>query len=122
MMMNYTTEVWISFDFDGTLSLPSVQEFAKKLIKKGFNIKIVTTRLDKYLNQDLIRIKEKLGIDTVIYTNGEDKHYFMDGIDLHFDNDDREIRLINRYSKGTETINITDKEWNTIATDLIGKI
>ena len=120
--MNYTTEVWISFDFDGTLSLPSVQEFAKKLIEKGFNIKIVTTRLDKYLNQDLIRIKEKLGIDNVIYTNGEDKHYFMDGIDLHFDNDDREIRLINRYSKGTETINITDKEWNTIATDLIGKI
>ena len=113
--MNYTTEICVSFDFDGTLSLPSVQEYAAELIRNGFNVSIITTRHSKYLNQDLVRIKEKLGIDKLIYTNGEDKHYFMDGIDLHFDNDDREIRLIGQYAYGTETINVTDKEWKITA-------
>jgi len=119
MKMNYTTEIFVSFDFDGTLSLPSVQEYAKELINKGFNVIITTTRHDKYLNQDLIKIKDKLGINKVVYTNGEDKHYFMDGIDIHFDNDEREIRLIERYSKNTEIINVTEKEWKNIAMALM---
>jgi hypothetical protein len=106
--MNHT--ITISIDFDGTLSIPEVQVYTKYLIENGFNVFILTTRFDKYLNQDLIKIKDKLGIEKVVYTNGEDKHYFMDGIDIHLDNDERELRLINRHTD-TEVINITDKEW-----------
>jgi uncharacterized ubiquitin-like protein YukD len=54
----------------------------------------------------------------VIYTNGEDKHYYMDEIDLHLDNDERELRLIARYTD-TEVINITDKEWKETIENLL---
>lgn len=111
-------DMTISFDFDGTLSLPSVQEFAVELIKDNYNVIITTTRHSKYLNQDLVRIMEKVGITKVVYTNGEDKHYFMDGIDIHFDNDERELREIAR-STYTEVINVTDKQWKTTSYTLI---
>lgn len=114
--MNHT--ITISIDFDGTLSIPEVQVYAKYLIENGFNVLILTTRFNKYLNQDLIKIKEKLGITKVVYTNGEDKHYFMDGIDIHLDNDERELRLISRHTD-TEVINITEKEWKTILENLM---
>jgi hypothetical protein len=116
MMMNYTTT--ISIDFDGTLSLPDVQSYVKTLIDRGFTIMVLTTRFDKYLNQDLIKITKKLGINKVIYTNGEDKHYYMDEIDLHLDNDERELRLIARYTD-TEVINVTDKEWKETIENLL---
>lgn len=116
MTMNYTTT--ISIDFDGTLSLPEVQAYAKTLIDRGINVMVLTTRHEKYLNQDLIKITEKLGISKVIYTNGEDKHYHIDDIDLHLDNDERELRLISRYT-GIEVINVTDKEWKEIIENLL---
>lgn len=114
--MNYT--ITISIDFDGTLSLPEVQSYTKLLIKKGFNVLILTTRFEKYINQDLLKIKEALGINKVVYTNGEDKHFFLDGVDLHLDNDERELRLINRYTT-TEVINVTEKEWKENIENLI---
>lgn len=116
MMMNYTTT--ISIDFDGTLSLPEVQAYVKTLMNRGFNVMVLTTRHEKYLNQDLIKITEKLCINKVIYTNGEDKHYYMDEIDLHLDNDERELRLIARYTD-TEVINVTDKEWKETIENLL---
>ena len=115
-MMNYTTT--ISIDFDGTLSLPEVQTFTKTLISRGFNVIVLTTRFEKFLNQDLVRIAEKLGINKITYTNGEDKHYFMEGISLHLDNDERELRLISRYTD-TEVINVTDKEWKETIENLL---
>jgi len=114
--MNYTTT--ISIDFDGTLSLPEVQVYSKTLMNRGFNILVLTTRHEKYLNQDLIRITKKLGINKVVYTNGEDKQYFMDEIDLHLDNDERELRLIAKYTD-TEVINVTDKGWKETIENLL---
>lgn len=114
--MNST--ITISIDFDGTLSLPEVQVYAKTLIERGFNVMVLTTRHEKYLNQDLIKITKKLGINKIVYTNGEDKHYYMDGIELHLDNDDRELRLISRYTD-TEVINVTDKEWKETTENLL---
>lgn len=114
--MNST--ITISIDFDGTLSLPEVQVYAKTLIERGFNVIVLTTRHEKYLNQDLIKITKKVGINRVIYTNGEDKHYYIDDIDLHLDNDERELRLISKYT-GIEVINITDKGWKDIAENLL---
>jgi hypothetical protein len=114
--MNST--ITISIDFDGTLSLPEVQAYAKTLMDRGYKLMVLTTRYEKYLNQDLIKITKKLGINKVIYTNGEDKHYYIDGIDLHLDNDERELRLISRYT-GIEVINVTDKEWKETIENLL---
>lgn len=36
----------VSFDFDGTLQRPDVQEYAAKLIKLGIEVWVVTTRYD----------------------------------------------------------------------------
>ena len=105
-------KIIISFDFDATLSLPSVQEVAKDLIDKGFDLIVTTTRHSKYLNQDLIKITDKLGINKIVYTNGEGKEFFMQGIDIHIDNDESDLRNISRVTY-TEVINVTDKEWKT---------
>ena len=105
-------KIIISFDFDATLSLPSVQEVAKDLIDKDFNVIVTTTRHSKYLNQDLIKITDKLGINKIVYTNGEGKEFFMQGIDIHIDNDESDLRNISRVTY-TEVINVTDKEWKT---------
>lgn len=36
----------VSFDFDGTLQLGKVQEYAEELLKKGIDVWVVTTRYD----------------------------------------------------------------------------
>ena len=108
----------ISFDFDATLSLPSVQEVAKDLIADGFNVIVTTTRHSKYLNQDLIKITDKLGISKIVYTNGEGKEFFMQDIDIHIDNDEVDLRNISRGTY-TEVINVTDKEWKAILYNLL---
>lgn len=105
-------DVIISFDFDATLSLPSTQEVAKDLIQKGFSVIVTTTRHNKYLNQDLIKITERLNINKIVYTNGDGKEFFMEGVDIHIDNDETELRNISR-GTFTETINVTEKEWKT---------
>lgn len=111
-------DITISFDFDGTLSLPSVQDIASEIVKQGYNVIVITTRHSKYLNQDLIKIIEKVGISKVIYTDGEKKMYYMDGVDIHFDNDETELREISR-STYTEVINVTEKQWKITAQSLI---
>lgn len=111
-------DITISFDFDGTLSLPSVQEIASEIVKKGYNVIVTTTRHSKYLNQDLIKIIEKVGISKVIYTDGEKKMHYMDGVDIHFDNDEAELREISR-STYTEVINVTEKQWKITVQSLV---
>ena len=111
-------EITISFDFDGTLSLPSVQEVAIELVKGGYNVITVTTRHSKYLNQDLIKVIDKVGINKIVYTDGDKKMHYMDGVDIHFDNDETELREISR-STYTEVINVTDKQWKATVQSLI---
>lgn len=111
-------DIVVSFDFDGTLSLPSVQEFASKLIKDGFSVIVTTTRHSKYLNQDLIKVVDKLGINKIVYTDGDKKFLYMDGVDMHLDNEDHELRDINK-NTDTEVINVTDKEWKETASALL---
>lgn len=110
--------ITVSFDFDATLSLPSVQEVAKELIEKGYNVIVTTTRHSKYLNQDLIKVTDKLGINKIVYTDGDKKQHYMDGVDIHFDNDDAELRDISR-STYTEVINVTDNQWKATAQNLL---
>ena len=35
----------VSFDYDGTLALPSVEEFAKELVEQGYDVWVVTSRV-----------------------------------------------------------------------------
>lgn len=100
----------ISFDFDYTLSRPTVYDFAKSLVDKGgFDIWIVTSRHndnDKWGftpdNSDLYKVAAELNIpdDKIHFTNGDDKWGFIKDKDfiLHLDDDWIELNLINRHT------------------------
>lgn len=91
----------ISFDFDGTLELDTVQDFAKKFIESGHDVCILTTRYKKYVNADVWKVARKLGIEEIHFTDWTWKYKKIDllGIDLHFDDYEPEISWINDYSK-----------------------
>lgn len=107
----------VSFDFDGTLSEPSVQKYAKYLVDNGIEVWITTRRFDsieKYnelfavtYNIDnvpkqhnyLFEVAEAIGIslDHIIFTNMQDKCDFIKnrGFIWHLDDDYLELELIN---------------------------
>lgn len=99
----------ISFDFDSTLSRGDIQELAFDLISCGHEVYITTSRHQDWnwkgtnieLNKDLYEIADKLGIDfdRVRFTNMEDKVGYLEGFDMHFDDDEYEIDLITRSDK-----------------------
>ncbi len=35
----------VSFDYDGTLALPHVEEFARELVEQGYDVWVVTSRV-----------------------------------------------------------------------------
>jgi len=73
----------VSFDFDGVLDRETVQRYAKKLIEKGHEVWVVTTRYDDHMavklfnspdrNADLWKVTEAIGIPrtNVVFTNFE---------------------------------------------------
>lgn len=100
----------VSFDFDSTLSRTVVQDFAFSLIKKGYEVWIVTSRFEdcdnynfKTDNSDLFNIANKLGIpkDHIKFMNMSDKYEFFLDKDFifHLDDDWIEINMINRNTK-----------------------
>jgi len=109
-----------AIDFDETLSIPSIQEYAKMLIEKGIEVWIVTSRydsvekytqefLDKYniplknlseLHEELFKVSDSLGIDRehIVFTNMIPKHtYFADHPEFiwHLDDSMEETKCIN---------------------------
>lgn len=85
----------VSFDFDGTLDSPIVQEYAKELISRGIEVHLVTSRRsEEYLmslfpnkpedsfnliNVDLFAVAEQAGIPVgnIHFTNGNYKAGFF---------------------------------------------
>ena len=76
----------VSFDFDGTLTEKIVQDYAKSLIKKGFEVYVCTFRTKEYndklfkivdkstpANADLYLLTDRLGIkrENIIFTEDE---------------------------------------------------
>lgn len=104
----------VSFDFDDTLDKPKIQEFAKELVDKDFEVWIVTTRLDNTQapshrwNDDLFEVAKRVGIrlENVHWTNGADKWEFLKdkNFEFHIDDDWYELRMIQRNIKGTKAI------------------
>lgn len=89
----------ISFDFDDTLETEQMQKLAKKFIKEGHKVYITTGRLyHPYWNNDVFKLAQELNIpaEQIQLTEGADKHFFLKGFDMHFDNNPNEIYLINK--------------------------
>ena len=113
-------KIKVSFDFDDTLSLPHIRKYAKELIKKGYEVWVVTRRfekledyskdfLDYYNIKDIKRehsylyeVINRLGIprSRVHFCNMEDKYkFFQDNNDFiwHLDDDLQETNDINQH-------------------------
>ncbi len=93
----------VSFDFDGTLAMPHVQEFAKELLDLGIEVRVTTTRYDdmhchKYgyrwppVLDDLWEVVDRLQIPRhhVRFTNMEWKSKYLLGTNFVFHLDDNE--------------------------------
>jgi hypothetical protein len=88
----------VSFDFDDTLTTEKGFNKAKELIAEGKTVYIVTRR-QQSASEEVYKVAEELGIpkSRVKFTNGAYKwetirHF---GIGTHYDNNAREIELIN---------------------------
>jgi len=121
----------ISFDFDSTLDNIVVQEYAKSLLSKGFEIWIVTSRMDNesarnYMwNKDLFEVSDNIGIDrnNINFCNMEDKYHFFnrnEGFLWHLDDDMVELDFINSETK-TIGIHVEQPGWIEKCNDLIKK-
>ena len=113
----------VSFDFDGTLETPSVQEFAAELIRQNVAVFVTTSRFgddEKYkkffhttinvevTNNDLYEVTDRLGIprENICFTNMEDKWQYVaeKGFRFHLDDDWIENEMINE-RRATNGIN-----------------
>ena len=109
----------ISFDFDATLSLVGIQDYAESLIKRGYDLWVVTSRLpngadprykirDMWIeidNSDLFEVTDRLGInrDQIIFTSFEKKSKIINKLRIpfifHLDDDGVELNYINRETR-----------------------
>ncbi len=99
----------ITFDFDSTLSHKHVQEYAKILSERGYEIGICTSRTTKprykingeyplNYNQDLYTVANEIDIkpSNIIFTHSYDKSEILKhtNVLMHFDDDDLELELL----------------------------
>lgn len=96
----------IAFDFDHSLTNPKYQELAKKFIALGAEVHIVTSRKPNiagvkhlYDNTQVFEIAKQVGIsrENITFTSYVEKYKFLKDFDLHFDDDEEEIYLINEH-------------------------
>lgn len=84
----------ISFDFDGTLTQTKYQNLATKFIENGCEVIIVTSRHEKE-KDEVLDLGHRLGIETIHFTNYQDKVPFLLDCDMHFDDDETVIIDLN---------------------------
>lgn len=123
-MTKESKPIRVSFSFDGTLSRPDVQAYAKELIEDGvFEVVVITSRFDDEnaykhnanpTNEDLYEVTDEVGIkrENIYFTNMEDKvNYLQDDITWHLDDDEHELSEIYKSELSTEAINVNDDDW-----------
>jgi hypothetical protein len=93
----------ISFDFDNTLSTKKMQNIAKMFIKNGHDVYITTRRyrITPFYNNSIVYdTAENVGIplNKIRFTDGNYKYTFLNEFDIHFDDEVKEIDLINNYT------------------------
>lgn len=121
----------LSFDFDGTLNQPWVQEIARKCIVLKYDVWIVTSRYDDAHSDVLVipslmssvhpandvvyGLAKELGIPErrIIFTNKQPKSQWLahSGIKYHLDDDEIEIDDINANTE-TKALNIHEMRLN----------
>lgn len=121
----------VSFDFDGTLDLPEIQEYAKELVEKDIEVWIVTNRVnDDFLtdakwNNDLLLTADSIGIERehIQFIDGVLKdNFFVNNPDFiwHLDDDLSEIMRMNRNPEcKTQAITILDFNYKKICDKLL---
>lgn len=137
----------VSFDYDSTLDIPSIQEYAKMLVEKGIEVWIVTSRYDsedKYtpeflksinlvdvkegeltkLHKELFEIADKVGISTdhIVFTNMRPKHtYFADHPEFmwHLDDSFQECIWINEFTEVKGVPWMGNKNWRVDCSKLL---
>lgn len=113
----------VSFDFDGCLSLPQVQDYCKDLIFKGYEIYVTTFRYNQMLkhlypskphNHDLYEVTDRLGIprENIVFTNNKPKSsYLMDSKCLfHIDDEIGAITDVRNNTK-LNSVDVTKTDW-----------
>lgn len=108
----------ISFDFDNCLSHKRVQDIAKDLIGKGYEVWIVTSRFDNLNrlaypdlkpNSDIYKVATELGIPQhrIGFTNQQPKWILLNkgNFSIHVDDDKKELDNLRYYGivKGVGT-------------------
>lgn len=91
----------VSFDFDGCLTKPDVLEKAKHHILSGDNVIITTSRWENPNmgnNNDLLAVAKELGVN-IQYTFHKPKYLFLNGWDLHYDDNPNEKEGIDKNLK-----------------------
>ncbi len=89
----------VSFDFDGVLTKERYQEVAKRYIYKDIEVFIVTSRDDSENRNDhdcVFDLADEIGIshENIIFTRHKPKYEFLKYIDIHYDDDELEIELM----------------------------
>lgn len=119
----------VTFDFDGTLSRPHVQEYALELLDRGLDVWVVTSRYNNLClakhnnsigtahwdNNDLWTVVDKLGIPRwkVVFTNMEHKANFLDKTNVvwHLDDDFYELSQMRAKKCKTIGIQVSSSSW-----------
>lgn len=116
----------ITIDFDSTLSRPDVQEYAKELMQRGFDVWVLTSRFDELhkhryphnpTNDDLWAVIDELNIPRwkVRFTCMESKSLYLLNTNVlwHLDDDSIELADI-RYRKcKTLPISVKSGDWKS---------
>ena len=122
----------ITFDFDSTLSRQDVQDYAHSLIRKGFDVWVLTSRYDELhkhryahnpTNEDLYKVTDKLNIPRwkIKFTCMRDKAEYLFGSNVlwHLDDDYVELNNINRETK-TIGISVVASSYKAKCNKLLG--
>jgi hypothetical protein len=126
----------VSFDYDGTLALPSVEQFAKELVDEGYEVWVVTSRVsdeDSVLhpwggtdrNKDLFESCERIGIprEQIQFTAFTDKIEFLKdkGFEFHLDDDIYELTAIMESKDKCQPLNVGHFDWKKNCLEVLKK-
>ena len=131
----------VSFDYDNTLSRNDLQEYAKELVQRGFELWIVTSRFDstnkyslkmlvdwniedlQHEHDELFKVADEIGIarEHIIFMNMEPKkEFFKDNRDFIFHIDDDIVELMT--IKYVNTVDSLNGNWRGLCEDFINKL
>ena len=128
----------VSFDFDGTLEdefggifnsqKGEIQSLAKKYLSEGHQVCIITKRYGPEMSTEglgnehlpVLKLAKELGVKEVYFTNRQMKysHILSLKIDMHFENSDYEVNLINKECLKSNhkclVVPVEDKYWRDL--------